>query len=186
MNGHVVLYLGDEVDVSKIIGYWDRYVHGPYSYSLNILFQAGEEGILTNVFPTSVPTTTVVPSFLPSSFPSLEPTSPTDSPAPKMDYVKVLIAIKLDAFPSETGWMITDNDGNVIRSVSFFTYVYVEEGIIYEEVNLVAGLNYKFTLKDRYGDGLSLASGHVFLFLGDKVDSTKILGYYRSQEGLFL
>jgi hypothetical protein len=40
-NGRVVLYLGDEANNNKILGYYDA-----------IAFQAGEDGIIPNVFPT--------------------------------------------------------------------------------------------------------------------------------------
>ena len=73
-NGQVVLYLGDEANTNKILGYCDERLDGGFNYFSTIYsfaFQTGEDGIIPIVFTTEVP-------FSPSAAPSV----PTVSPAP--------------------------------------------------------------------------------------------------------
>jgi len=184
-SGHVFLFLGDKVDNTKILGYYERYNHGSFSYSYDIFFQAGNAGILTNVFPTSAPIIAAsnTPSQMASNFPSLEPTSPTASPAPTKDKINILIEITLDYYPYATWWTIADSKGNIIQQVDAGVYL-TPYATVYEEVTLDADLDYTFTLRDSYYGART--DGRVVLYLGDKVDINKVVAYWdRSQEGSF-
>jgi len=146
--------------------------------------------ILVTPMPTYSQMPSVLPSRKPSSMPSvsLAPTTatsrrpssmPSISQEPTMGPVNVTIELELDQYPSETGWKIEDLDGNTLSSVSSGSYA-TSYSTIYKEVLVASGLNYTFSLLDSFGDG---QNGHVIIYLGDKADFNKILGFYDYSQG---
>ena len=101
-NGRVVLYLGEEASNNKILGYYDASLDGgsnSFTTSYSFAFQAGEDGIIPNVFPSEAPSS-------PPAAPSSGPTAHTVSPAPPSHKVSVLFDITTDSRPKETGWLV--------------------------------------------------------------------------------
>ena len=69
--GQVVLYLGDEANNNKILGYYNASLDGgsnSFTTIYSFAFQDGEDGIIPNVFPTDQPSG-IEPSVEPSNRP---------------------------------------------------------------------------------------------------------------------
>jgi uncharacterized surface protein with fasciclin (FAS1) repeats len=93
------------------------------------------------IFPTESPT--------PSDTAVIQgPTSATGS------VVLVDVAITFDGFAPETGWEITNSTGGIIMMVPVGTYP-PETKSATEEVELMSGSSYTFTIFDLFGDGMS-------------------------------
>jgi len=190
LRGDVILYLGETPDVTRVLGYYDSCIEsdGDYYrgcryntfYSYHIQFTAGEEGILENIFPTASPSTSNFPTLTSSLHPSL---APSTSVAPTQEVI-VTIEIQLDRHPQQTGWNITDSNGNTIHEIPFGTYAAgsyyktpddtVSEKV-YEKVSLTVDFEYTFNILDSAGTGLE---GSVFIYLGETPDVNRVLGYY--------
>lgn len=76
------------------------------------------------------------------------PTATPGSPVP------VEVNIVFDGFPPETGWAITDSSGATVASLPVGTYP-PGTASASEEVELIAGSQYTFTISDLFGDGMS-------------------------------
>lgn len=76
------------------------------------------------------------------------------SVSPPSDAVIVEVFIEFDGFATETGWEITDSNGDTVMMVPFGTYPPKTESTT-EEVELASGSTYSFTIFDVFGDGLS-------------------------------
>lgn len=80
----------------------------------------------------------------------VDPTSPPiDGPI-----AIVSVNIVFDGFAPEIGWEITDANGAVVESVPIGFYAPLTESAT-QEVELVAGADYTFTIFDLFGDGMS-------------------------------
>ena len=168
-NGRVVLYLGDEANNNKILGYYDQRLNGGSNYFSTIYsfaFQAGEDGIIPNVFPSEAPSS-------PPAAPSSGPTAPTVSPAPPSHKVSVLFDITTDSRPKETGWLVYMGE-EAIYTVQNSTYTdnYTTYSTI---VPLTENRECQLTLTDTVGDGLT---GDVTVYLGEEASADKVLAYF--------
>jgi uncharacterized surface protein with fasciclin (FAS1) repeats len=89
---------------------------------------------------------------LPPDSPGIQsPDGPTSAPG---TVVLVEVAIEFDGFAPETGWEITNSTGGTVMMVPIGSYPPLTETAT-EEVELLAGSNYTFTIFDLFGDGLS-------------------------------
>lgn len=95
----------------------------------------------------------------------------------------MLIAIKLDVFPGETGYQIRDADGDIVFEITPGTYAAMNAGrTVTELVSLNRGAEFVFVLNDSYNDGFS---GEAFIYLGATQDSSNVLAYYGASLGSF-
>lgn len=84
---------------------------------------------------------------------------PTEAPAPSDSsnqggVVLVDVTINFDGFAPETGWEIIDSTGGTVMMVPIGTYPPLTETAT-EEVELMSGSSYTFTIFDLFGDGMS-------------------------------
>jgi hypothetical protein len=133
-DGKLAVYLGDTVDPTKLLAFFDG-SRASFVNLKRINFVAGTSGII----------------------------APPPPPGPM---VHVVVSLTLDGFPSETSWFIKDRATNTIVNGATSNGEYSsnqEYDTIETTVSLPAGGQYKFVLKDSYGDGLY---GTVDLYLG--------------------
>jgi hypothetical protein len=123
-NGRLRVFLGDGLDQNKILANFDG-AQSPFTNRKRINFEAGTNGILP-------------------------------PPPPPGAMVNVNIAITLDDYPGETSWVIKDVATNsVVPGARGGTYNANQAWETIEAyVSLHKGHEYKFILKDSYGDGL--------------------------------
>ncbi|KAG7366552.1 beta-Ig-H3/fasciclin [Nitzschia inconspicua] len=76
---------------------------------------------------------------------------PTSAPG---EVVLVEVFIEFDGFAPETGWEITNSTGGTVKMIPIGSYPPLTETAT-EDVELLAGDNYTFTIFDLFGDGLS-------------------------------
>ena len=181
-DGRVVLYLGDEANNNKILGYCDASLDGgsdSFTTIFSFAFQAGEDGIIHNVFsigqPSGIqPTVSIRPSVSIQPSGSIQPSvSPSSSPAPSREEIPVLVSLELDTYGYETGWKIQDDKGFVVAQV--LENIYRSYSSVSEIVSLPRDVEFNFVLSDSHGDGFD---GRLVLYLGDEANNNKILGYY--------
>jgi hypothetical protein len=107
--------------------------------------------------PTPVDSTTASPTVTESADASITPgVTPEPSNVASADAaVEITVFIEFDAFPQETGWIISRNDtGTVVASKPIGTYPMLTTGTVSEPVILMVGVTYDFTILDLFGDGL--------------------------------
>jgi hypothetical protein len=90
--------------------------------------------------------------------------SPTEAPtssdlsgqdtSPPGTVALVEVTINFDGFAPETGWEITDSAGGIVMMVAVGSYPPLTESAT-EEVELISGSSYTFTIFDLFGDGMS-------------------------------
>jgi hypothetical protein len=69
-------------------------------------------------------------------------------------FSQIDITYNRDVFAIEQGWKLVESDtGIAIRNYPFGSYQY--ENFIKEEVPLIVGKKYTFTIYDQYGDGIT-------------------------------
>jgi hypothetical protein len=166
-GGIVHVYLGDYALSNKIVGYFDGLDSGSMFASHEFSFQAGEDGILENIFPTQAPSS-------PTTAPTGAPTAPTISAAPSSRSVSVLFEVVTDFWANETGWIVSMGD-DVVYEVEAGDYPFA-----YTMYSMVLPLTedggYQLTLFDTFGDGLM--GGNVTVYLGEEPAADMVLAYY--------
>jgi hypothetical protein len=82
--------------------------------------------------------------------------------------VSLTLVIQFDAYPEDTGWTLTSEDGSqVIASVNAGTYSGLSGGSMVKRViAVVAGQRLRFTIVDAYADGIA-DPGYYAMFFGN-------------------
>ena len=95
----------------------------------------------------------------------------------------VRVRILTDAYPTETGWSITDDAGNVIQSVAAGSLTTTGTEFIWD-VELGEMGCYNFTITDAFGDGLASSwyngvgpDGNFSLYSMDGTNSVELLSW---------
>jgi hypothetical protein len=109
----------------------------------------------TTEAPVAEPTTDAPVEPEPTDAPIEPEPEPTDAPVePEPGVALVDVEIVFDGFAPEIGWFIADDNGTVVTDVPIGTYPPLTTSAT-EPVELMAGMNYTFTIVDLFGDGLS-------------------------------
>ena len=117
------------------------------------------------------------PTESPSESPA--PTAPTVSPGPTVLETVVLVRLRTDSFPTETGWRIENDAGQIVHEV--LPEFYSDSDTVYlSSVELNEGRNFRFIITDKYGDGFS---GEIILFAGSVQSVDTVLAYYDGFSG---
>jgi hypothetical protein len=163
LDGRANVFLGDEMNYNKLLGYYDYSMYGLFGSRYEFTFVAGDSGIVSNPYGTTVPT---------------DP--PTPWPTPSGPTLPVLFEIYTDSWPSETGFEVS-LDGDVVFAL--YPGTFTQGQTLYSELVILAdGEDYEVTLIDSFGDGLS---SNFTVYLGEEPDDDKILAYYDGIETYF-
>lgn len=170
LQGEVVVYFESEKETA-ILAYFSSAL-AIFSTELSLPFLASIEGVV-QVFPTMSPTT-------PTGAPSAAPSAPTFSPAPSSKDVEIYLTFITDAFPIESGYVVSNNVGETIAEVEAGRF---EEPFLAYNQTIVVSENedFLFTITDTYGDGFD---GTVIAYFGDEPAVGKVIMFYGPDEGL--
>jgi hypothetical protein len=98
---------------------------------------------------------------------------------PPAGTIPVLVYIVLDSYPKDISWELVDitltQSSEIIKQVELDTYDLEDE--ILEQFYLLAGHQYRFTIEDSYGDGLTGTGTGCFVVLGESIYGESLVSW---------
>jgi hypothetical protein len=149
-SGEASVYYGSVQDESTLLAYYNGYL-GTSFFQKAIAFTA------------AMNSTIII-------FPTMSPSTPTSSPAPTGPSVSVMVTVKTDMYPLDTGWKISTIDDSVVSQISIGTFK-KRLSQYSKQVYLFSNKKYYLTIMDKFGDGMqgsvrvSMKSGNSSLIL---------------------
>ena len=96
-----------------------------------------------------------------------------------LDLVNITIEIQFDRCPYQIGYSITeiiDGSGNAVHEANGNNHIsHLQYDKMVETIQVIGNATYEFHINDEKGDGLTAGGGHYAVYMGDKVDHSKLL-----------